>query len=477
MPKIAMIGAGSQIFCKTLSMDILSTPSLRGSELRLMSPTRPKLERMEAFIKRVVKESGAPASVWSTTDRREAIKGADFVVCMIQVGGLEAYSHDYEIPLRYGVDQCIGDTLAPGGVFRALRTIPVLMELAKDIEELAPNALLLNYANPMAACCLALGRSPRRGKFAGLCHGIQTTLDLIAGYLSLPKERIEFECAGINHMAWFLSLKDKETGSDLYPDLKAKFERPEYYANEKVRGEVMRHFGYFMTESTGHLSEYIPWFRSSERARKLYCDEPGFGGESGAYYKYCRMLEDKYKGVDYLESESSALTRRSAEYCSYIMEAKETGKPFKFNGNVTNDNFISNLPNGCCVEVPVFVDGTGLHPASVGALPPQCAALNMSNVMVQTLTAEAALSGDPELVMQAIAMDPLSSACLTLKEARDMAREMLEAEAKWLPQFKGKKLKAAPAIVVPDGLKRAEAPLDPALAIVHRFAELAERKL
>ncbi len=477
MPKIAMIGAGSQIFCKTLAMDIFSTPALRNAELRLMSPTRPKLDRMESFIKKVVKENGLPATVSSTTDRREAIKGADYVVCMIQIGGLEAYSHDYEIPLRYGVDQCIGDTLAPGGIFRALRTIPVLMEMARDIEELAPNALLLNYANPMAACCLALGRSPRRGKFVGLCHGIQTTLDLIAGYLGIPKERIDYNCAGINHMAWFLSLKDRETGRDLYPELKEKFERPEFYANEKVRGEVMRHFGYFMTESTGHLSEYIPWFRSSERALKLYCDEPGFGGESGAYYNYCQTLEKKYKHVNYLDYESPKLSRRSVEYCSYIMEAKETDRPFRLNGNVANEGFIRNLPEGSCVEVPIFVDAAGLHPVSVGSLPPQCAALNMSNAMVQTLAVEAALSGDPELVMQAAAMDPLTSAKLTLKETREMVGEMLEAEAKWLPQFKGRKLRAAPTISVPAGLKRAEAPLDPALAIVHRFADLASRQV
>ena len=477
MPKIAMIGAGSLIFCKTLSMDILATPSLRGSELRLMSPTKGKLDRIEGFLKRVIKDNKLPASVWSTTDRREALRGADYVICMIQVGGLDAFRLDYEIPLKYGVDQCIGDTLGPGGVMRALRTIPVLMEIAKDMEELCPDALLLNYANPMATCCLALGRSHLKGRFVGLCHGIQTTLDLIAGYLKMPKEQVDFRCAGINHMAWFLSLKDKVSGKDLYPAFKELFERPEYYANEKVRGEVMRHFGYFMTESTGHLSEYLPWFRSSENALKLYCDEPGFGGESGAYVKYCVMLESKYKGIDYLASESAALGRRSAEYCSYILEAKETGRPFRLNGNIVNEGLIDNLPQGSCVEVPLTVDGTGFHPEPQGALPVQCAALNMSNVMVQTLAADAALSGDPELVMQAMAIDPLSSTRLTLKEARDMASELLKAESKWLPQFAGKSMRAVPGISVGPDVKKAEVPLDPALAIVHRFSELASRQL
>ncbi|HUU43978.1 MAG TPA: alpha-glucosidase/alpha-galactosidase, partial [Planctomycetota bacterium] len=311
MPRIAMIGAGSMIFTKTLAMDILATPALRASELVLMSRTRPKLDRMEKFLKRVVRENDLPATVWSTLDRREALKGADYVIVMIQVGGMDAFRADYEIPLKYGVDQCIGDSLGPGGIFRGLRTIPVLVDLMNDMKELCPDALLLNYANPMAACCLALGRVAGNVQFIGLCHGVQTTLDLISGYVGVPKDRIDYVCAGINHMAWFLSLVDKKDGRDLYPTLKKNFEKPGYYVNEKVRGEVMRHFGYFMTESTGHLSEYVPWFRSHKRALELYCDEPAFGGASGAYYKYGAMLAQKYRDVDYLASEDTALGERS----------------------------------------------------------------------------------------------------------------------------------------------------------------------
>jgi alpha-galactosidase len=477
MPKIAMIGAGSMIFCKTLAMDILATDALKGSEIRLMSRTRPKLQRMEEFLKGVVRENRLPAKVWSTLDRREAVKDADYVICMIQVGGVEAFRMDYEIPLKYGVDQCIGDSLGPGGIFRGLRTIPVLADLIKDMEELCPDALLLNYANPMAACCLALGRVSRRVQFVGLCHGVQTTLDLISRYVDCPKEQIDFLCAGINHMAWFLRLRDKCNGKDLYPLLRRNIEKPEYYANEKVRGEMMRQFGYFMTESTGHLSEYVPWFRSSERALKTYCDEPSFGGESGAYYKYCASLGEKYGRVDYLATESAKLSKRSVEYCSYILEAMETDRPFRLNGNVRNDGYISNLPEGCCVEVPVYVEKQGLHPLRVGTLPVQCAALNQSNVTVQTLAVEAGLAGDPELVVHAVAMDPLTSACCTLKEVREMTAEMLKAEAEWLPQFQGKRLKPRPAILIPKKLKRVDVPLDPALAIVHRFGELATRKV
>jgi len=477
MPKIAMIGAGSLVFCKTLSMDILATECLRDSEICLMSRTQPKLDRMEAFLKRVIDENNLPATVWSTLDRREALKDADYVICMIQVGGFDAFEIDYQIPLKYGVDQCIGDSLGPGGVLRGLRTIPVLIDIIRDMEELCPNALFLNYANPMAACCLALGRVSHEVQFIGLCHGVQTTLDLISGYVGVPKDQIDFLCAGINHMAWFLSLQDKRDGRDLYPLFKENCEKPEYYVNEKVRCEVMRHFGYFMTESTGHLSEYIPWFRSCRRALDMYCDEPAFGGESGAYYKYSKIIAEKYAGVDYLQTETTDISSRSVEYCSWILEAAETDKPFRLNGNVRNDGYITNLPDGCCVEVPVFVDGRGFHPVTVGALPPQCAALNQSNISVQTLAVEAGLTGDPEHVVQAIAMDPLTCTRCTLKEIREMTAEMLEAEKQWLPQFEGKTLRGTPTIDAPENVERAEVPLDPALAIANRFGELAERQL
>ena len=477
MPKIAMIGAGSLVFCKTLSMDILSTPALQGSEICLMSRTRKKLSQMEAFLKRVVAENGLPARVWSTLDRREALKDADYVINMIQVGGVDAFQIDYEVPLKYGVDQCIGDSLGPGGVFRTLRTAPVLIDMMRDMAELCPNALFLNYTNPMGACCGLLARVAGPVQFIGLCHGVQTTLDLISGYVNVPKDRIDFTCAGINHMAWFLSLKDKRSGRDLYPLFKFRCEKPGYYVNEKVRCEVMRHFGYFMTESTGHLSEYIPWFRSSKRALDAYCDEPAFGGESGAYYKFCRMIADKYRGVNYLETESAELGHRSAEYCSHILEAHETDVGFRLQGNVRNDGYIDNLPRGCCVEVPVYVDAHGIHPLRIGALPPQCAALNQSNVTLQALTVEAALTGDPEYAMQAIAMDPLTSACCTLKEARDMTAEMLKAQRRWLPQFKGRNLAPVPAVKTPKNLKRVDVPTDPALAIANRFGDLATRKV
>ena len=471
--KVAMIGAGSIVFAKTLLNDMLATPALQDAEYALMSRTEPKLRRMEAFANRMVAENGLSARISATLDRREAITDADYIICMIQVGGVEAFRQDYEIPLKYGVDQCIGDSLGPGGIVRGLRTIPVLVEMASDIEEVAkPGAILLQYANPMGICCYALGQASSVS-YIGLCHGVQTTLDLIAGYAAVPKPEIDFLCAGINHMAWFLKLEHK--GKDLYPLFRERCEKPEYYVNEKVRIEVMRQFGYFMTESTGHLSEYVPWFRSSKRALEEFCDEPAFGGESGAYYKWSAAVAEKYAEVDPLEFESPKLEPRSAEYCSYVLEARETGEPFELQGNVRNDGYITNLPMGACVEVPVYVDKQGLHPLRVGDLPAQLAALNQSNVTVQALAAEAALRGDPDLVMQAMAMDPLASACCTLRETREMAAEMLEAERQWLPQFEGKKLRPAPKISVPKDVRRAKVPVDPALAIGKRFMTLIEQ--
>jgi alpha-galactosidase len=472
MPKIAMIGAGSIVFCKTLMMDILATPSLRNSEFRLMSRTMPKLERVKKFADRVIGDNKLDASVSITTDRREALKDADYVIAMLQIGGVDAFALDYEIPLKYGVDQCIGDTMGPGGVFRALRTIPVMLDLANDVKALCPNAHILNYVNPMAAICWALGTVPGIS-FVGLCHGVQTTLDLISRYVNVNKKEIDFLCAGINHMAWFLKLEQK--GRDLYPLFRDNCEKPEYYINEKVRIETMRHFGYFMTESTGHLSEYLPWFRKNKKALDLYCDEPSFGGESGAYVKWCRLIADNLENTDMLASESTNISRRSVEYCSYILEALETGVPFKLQGNVRNDGYITNLPQGCCVEVPMFVDKMGLHPVVVGDLPPQLAALNQSNVTVQGLAVQAAIAGDPELAVAACAMDPLAAAVLTLKDARDMVGKMLEAEKQWLPQFAGKTVKPTPAIPTPPGTHHVDVPLDPALAVVHRFGELANK--
>ena len=470
MAKVAIIGAGSIIFCKTLLNDLFATPSLKGSHYALMGPTLWKLEKMKTYADQVIKKNNLDAAISCTTDRREALKDAKYIILMFQVGGVDAFKFDYEIPMKYGVDQCIGDSMGPGGIFRCLRSAPVLMDIGRDVAELCPDAYVLNYVNPMGAVCTTAARSTNM-KMVGLCHGVQTTLDLIAGYTNVNKSEIDYLCAGINHMAWFLKLE--KDGRDLYPLLKENMERPEYYKNEKVRGEVMRHCGYFMTESTGHLSEYLPWFRKNKAVLDRYCDEPAFGGETGAYYHYCVMVAEKFRDTDVLAIESGELESRSKEYCSYILEALETGVPFRFNGNVPNKGgYITNLPSDATVEVPVYADREGLHPFTVGDLPVQLAALNQCNLTVQSLAAEAAIKGDPELAFWAAAMDPLTAAVLDLKQIRDMTAEMFEAEAQWLPQFKNKPLKKIEHITVSPGTAGAPVPVDPALAINNRFGKL-----
>ena len=470
MSKIAIIGAGSLIFCKTLLNDIFATPSLNGFNIALMGPTLSKLEKMESYAGKIIKKNKLQTTVYSTTDRREALKDAKYIILIFQVGGIEAFKIDYEIPYKYGVDQCIGDSMGPGGVFRCLRSAPILLGIGNDAAELCPDAYVLNYVNPMGAVCTYMGRGTNL-HFVGLCHGVQTTLDLIAGYTDCEKSEIDYLCAGINHMDWFLKLE--KDGRDLYPLLKANFEKPEYYINDKVRGEVLRHSGYFMTESTGHLSEYLPWFRKNKKERDTYCDQPDFGGATGAYYKYCDMLSEKFQAIDPLSLESGELEPRSKEYCTYILEALETDKIFKFSGNVMNRGYIQNLPQDACVEVPVFADKMGLHPTVIGALPPHLAAMNQSNITVQSLAVEAAIHFDPEMAFWAIALDPLTAGVLSLKEIREMVIEMFEAQAKWLPQFAGKELKSIDSVYIPTGTEGVPVPTDPALAINNRFGKLA----
>lgn len=466
--KVAIIGAGSLVFCKTLILDIVQIPGIGEVEFDLMAPTTRNTSCVKAHIDGILAGSDLRADIRVTTDRRAALAGADYVICTFKIGGIRAYEADIEIPLKYGVDQCIGDTLSPGGVFRTLRTLPVMREVAEEMRELCPNALMLNYVNPMATMCWSVADSGVQ--VVGLCHGVQTTLDLLAGYAGVPKEEIDYVCAGINHMGWFIKLE--HNGQDLYPLLRERIDLPEYYGNEKVRGEMFRQFGYFMTESTGHLSEYLPYFRKNSRGMELYCDEPDFGGETAACLKWNRILEAKYGDGDKLANEPLELPARSVEYCSYIIEALECNKVFRFNGNIRNNGLITNLPADCIAEVPIFADGAGLHPTQVGALPSQLAALNMSNVSCQRLAVEAAMSGDPEAVVWACALDPLTSARLNPDEIRLMATEMMEAEREWLPQFGGRLPRPTPRVVVTPDVKRVRVPVDPALAISARLGKL-----
>ena len=445
MPKIALIGAGSVVFTRNLCNDILLTPALQDSTIALMDIDPQRLAQAHDLVQAIVDRRGVQVRVEATAERRKAVQDADYVITTFQQGGLDAYKLDIEIPQRYGVEQCVGDTLGPGGVFRALRTIPVLIDLCHDMDDLAPDALLLNYVNPMAANCWAVEMGTGR-PHVGLCHSVQGTSEMLAEWIGVPYEEVIFYCAGINHQAWFLEFRRKE--EDLYPLIRAAIERPEIYAQEPVRIEMMKHFGYFVTESSGHASEYVPYFRKT--ARMVNEDlVPRFKdkvnhwfefGRTGGYLRYCvrRFAEAQREYQELLQGVRDLPGERTHEYGSIIIEAVETNLPVRINGNVPNWGLIDNLPQGCCVEVPCLVDGNGVQPTTVGELPAQLAALNRTNVNVQELTMEAALTGDVEAVYHAVMLDPLTATVCTLPQIRSMVGEMLEAEAQWLPQFAGR---------------------------------------
>jgi len=435
VPKITLIGAGSAVFTRNLCSDILLAPALQGSTISLMDIDAERLRSSLELVQNLVERRGLAARVEATTDRREAVSGADYVVTTFQQGGLAAYTLDIEIPKKYGVEQCVGDTLGPGGVFRALRTIPVLLDLCDEMDELAPDALLLNYVNPMAANCWAVDAATGR-PHVGLCHSVQGTSEMLASWIRVPYDQVNFLCAGINHQAFFLEFRrDRE---DLYSEIRDAIRRDEVRGQEPVRVELMEHFGYFVTESSGHASEYAPYFRKSAR---LVEEElvPRFEnehdhwfdfGRTGGYLRHCLgRLEETPDGHESLPTE------RTHEYGSYIIEAVETDGPIKINGNVPNRTLIPSLPENCCVEVPCLVDANGIQPTAVENYPPQLAALNRTNINVQELTVEAALTGDVEAVHHAVMLDPLTAAVCTLPEIRSMVDEMLEAQAQWLPQF------------------------------------------
>jgi alpha-galactosidase len=444
-PKIAMIGAGSVVFAKRLMTDILSWPALQGGEIALMDIHQGRLDMIHALGTRLVAQERLPARIGKTLDRREALDGADYVISMIQVGGLEMYAPDVEIPRRYGVDQTVGDTLGPGGVFRGLRTIPALTAIARDMEALCPHALFINYSNPMNINMWAVSRASRIQN-VGLCHSVQGTAERLARFMDVPFEELSFWCAGINHQAWYLELRRGHGpgAEDLYPLLRQKMDDPEIFARDKVRFEVMRHFGYFVTESTHHMSEYVPWFRT-EQARIEEFTTPRWD-----YFEICKNREDPHydKMERQARGEEPVETQRTHEYCSYILNALQTNTPYVMNGNVQNtlgrspqanggqgSPLISNLPPNCSVEVPILVDGSGLRPCAVGDLPEPCAAINRTNVNVQALAVEGALTGDREMIYRAVQLDPLTGALLPLSKIRAMVDELFAAEAAYLPQF------------------------------------------
>ena len=436
MPKLAIIGAGSIAFAQTLIRDVLSFESLRASDFRLMDIDEERLDVTYQWTRKLLEQEKLPATVSKTLDRTEALDGADYVMCAILANGIEPFANEIDIPFKYGLTQPVGDTMGVGGIFRALRTIPILVDICRDMERLCPEATMLNYTNPMTMLTWACNEATKV-KFVGLCHGVPITAHELAKLAGLEPAQVKYLTAGINHMAWFLRIEDL-AGNSLYPKLWEKIDRDGPPEGDKLRWDLARYVGYFMTESSGHLSEYIPYYRKRPDLIAQF-DAPGkFAGQHAAILEDYRTHWKAHAERTYQQirgEEPLPFGGRSGEYASNIIHALEGGGLFCFNGNVMNHGLISNLPEGACVEVPCFVDNVGLHPTPVGALPPVCAALNQSNLSAQGMAVQAALTGDRELAFHSVFVDPLTSALLAPSEIKAMFDELFEANRQWMPEF------------------------------------------
>lgn len=433
MPRIAMIGAGSVVFARQLMTDILSVPELSHVTLALMDIDPDRLKTAVQMVERVAEATGAPAKVEGYLNQREALRGAHYVINAIQVGMHEATLLDFAIPRKYGLKQTIADTLGVGGIFRALRTIPVLTSICEDMEAVCPDAVLLNYTNPMAMLMLAVARRFPGLQAVGLCHSVQGTAKQLASYIGVDHQDVTYKVAGINHMAFFLEFRVR--GEDGYPMLWEASRNPDVAVRDSVRFEMMRRLGYFITESSEHLAEYTPWFikRESEIERlQIPIDE------------YIRRSELNMQAFErtkaLLQSGEPMPIRRSHEYAAGIIRALETNQDWSFHGNVYNNGLIANLPADCCVEVPVLVNRAGLQPVAVGPLPTVCAAMNRTNINVQQLAVEAALTGNRDSLYHAVMLDPHTSSVLTLDEIFRMTDELIEAHGSALPNMAPKRV-------------------------------------
>ncbi len=448
-PKVLIIGAGS-FFTNFWIRDIALIPEIEGGTFALVDIDAKRLQLAEAMARKMLQTLGKDRDweIVSSTDRRELMPGTDYLVNTIEVSGVDTVKYDYEIPKKYGVDQCIGDTVGPGGVMKALRTIPVWLEILKDAEQLCPEALILNYTNPMSMMVLAAAMVTKL-PVVGLCHSVQHTSKQLAAYAGVPYEEMVWKCGGINHMSWFVELR--HNGKDLYQVLRERAEDPQIYEQDPVRFEVMLHLGYFPTESSGHFSEYVPYFRKRSELIDKYCRE-GYRGERGFYARNWpnwrsaldevrskwvageKLTTEELRRAN-LGSDAMELSKRSDEYGSYIIEAHLTGKPFVIHGNVLNEGLIDNLPQSGVVEVPVVVDKTGFHPCKFGCLPPQLAAIDRACMAVHELVVKSILEQDKEAAIHAMMMDPLTAAVCSLAEIRQMAEELFQAEKDYIPKY------------------------------------------
>jgi len=432
VPKVTFIGAGSAVFARQLITDILAIEGLDSGTFALVDIDASRLELARLIAERLVELSGKRWKVIASTDRTAVLEGTDYAINSIEVAGLEHVRADYEIPLRYGVDQCIGDTIGPGGIFKALRTGPVWLEIVADMARLAPRALVINYSNPMSILTLAAARAAEL-QVVGLCHSVQGTSRQLASYLDVPYDRITWRCAGINHNAWFTTLE--RDGEDLYPLLRERAAIPEIYEQDPVRFEVMLHLGAFVTESSGHFSEYVPYFRKRPDLLARYV-RAGYLGESGFYannWPEWRRASDELI-ASMLRGETPVPRQRSHEYASSIIEAMELGREATIHGNVVNKGWIGNLPDGC-VEVECRVARNGIRPETFGALPEQLAALNRAHMAVHELVVQALIERDRGKARYALMLDPLTAAVCSLEEIDKLFDEMWAAEIGSLTAF------------------------------------------
>jgi alpha-galactosidase len=432
MPKITFIGAGSSVFAKNILGDVMQTPALQGFEIALFDIDAERLLDSEQMLLNIKKTSESTCQIKAYTDRKEALRGAKYIVNAIQVGGYDPCTiTDFEIPKKYGLRQTIADTVGIGGIFRNLRTIPVMLDFARDINEVCPDALFLNYTNPMAVLTNVMN-TYGGVKTVGLCHSVQVCVPHLFDHLGMDATGVKYKIAGINHMAWLLEAS--KDGVDLYPEIKRRAaEKQLEKHHDMVRYELMLKFGYYITESSEHNAEYHPYFIKRNYPELI----ERFNIPLDEYPRRCVSQIEGWKSMrESLINDSNLEHCRSHEYASYILEAIESNNPFKIGGNVMNTGLITNLPKEACVEVPCLVDANGVTPTYVGDLPPQLAALNRTNINTQLLTIEAAITGKRDHIYHAALLDPHTSAELSMDDIVSLCDELIEAHGNWLPSYK-----------------------------------------
>ena len=439
--KIAFIGAGSVGFTRKLCADILTVPEFQETEICLEDISASNLDLIYHVLEEDIKANKLDrVKLTKTTDQKKAVEGAKYVISVARVGGLEAFALDVEIPMKYGVNQCVGDTICAGGIMYGQRTIPVIMDICKDIKDLGETgAVLLNYSNPNAMNTWA-ANTYGGVQTLGLCHGVQHGHSQIAEVLGLPQSEVDIICAGINHQTWYIQVRHK--GVDMRDKLLESFKKhPVYSKQEKVRIDILERFGVYSTESNGHLSEYLPWYRKRPDEIDMWIDYSDWiHGEPGGYLRICRewraRFEEEAKEHKTMKLLKYTAKNRSSEHGSHIIEGLQTGRIYRGHFNVINRGAITNLPPDCVVEVPGYVDGNGVSIPIVGDLPAPCAAICNASVAVQRLSVEAALEGDPLKLKQAMLLDPLTGAVCNPPEVWKLTDEMLRAESRWLPQYR-----------------------------------------